>query len=406
MGRIRLKAIYVAWLVYILLQCVFGGVLAVAVILRVRDSDSPAELAGKAAVLVESMSWHVAAYAAALAASVLAGFVCASWSRRAEYLNGIVLSLAIACFECTMPSVFSPLLGVPLFVLVIPCVLLGVAIRKASLHVGSSTTVVGSCVSGGDSAKVTGLAILLFIMLYCVHVGRYGVVTPVAWVAGKTWLNKPEVYVVPQPLAYQEASTNSGFVFQCYGYSFETPWLMVSTKTGLCLGATIVFSNGPTLCVSSPFHEEGMLGEWRNRFSNTFSCASILFGEDAVTSEFDLLKAILYSKPSDLRFLMHGREALNNVSRLLTKNAIHSAARTHFGKKDDYQSSVKIEEFRYDKCWGFQVTASTSNVFHSLMVFDDGPPITMFLLWHRVATNQADQAAVNRILSTFKRVEP
>jgi hypothetical protein len=145
------------------------------------------------------------------------------------------------------------------------------------------------------------LGILLLIYVYF---------NPVILLSATRWKarGKPELWIVPKPLADVSIKQTAGQTFALYGYQFEVPWTEVKREERLKSIHLVFFSNGFVLMLRDPAQTVDQLKLLTRVGTENEASLKRIFGEGATRSNYALRSGILNLTPSDLCYPYQGKK--------------------------------------------------------------------------------------------------
>src|ERR1700723_48785 len=141
--------------------------------------------------------------------------------------------------------------------------------------------------------------------------------------------NEPELWIVPTPLPTGVREPSAGRTFSYLGYDFESPWAEVKLEKKYQSIATVYFSDGEFISISTG---PDLTGAMQERSTKRRAALQDAFGPGVMESNYRLRSSILYSTPSDLRLFSSPREmvaksvflVLKPISVLNAKTGLYS----------------------------------------------------------------------------------
>jgi len=141
--------------------------------------------------------------------------------------------------------------------------------------------------------------------------------------------NEPELWIVPTPLPTGVSEPSAGRTFSYLGYDFESPWAEVKLEKKYQSIATVYFSDGEFISISTG---PDLTGAMQERSTKRRAALQDAFGPGVMESNYRLRSSILYSTPSDLRLFSSPREmvaksvflVLKPISVLNAKTGLYS----------------------------------------------------------------------------------
>ena len=117
--------------------------------------------------------------------------------------------------------------------------------------------------------------------------------------------NKPELWIVPTPLPTGASEPSPGRTFSYLGYDFESPWAEVKLEKKYQSFATVYFSDGELISISTG---PDLTGAKQEASTERRTALQDTLGAVVMESNYRLRAAILYSTPRDLRLFSSPRE--------------------------------------------------------------------------------------------------
>jgi hypothetical protein len=140
-------------------------------------------------------------------------------------------------------------------------------------------------------------------------------------IAGKFGMDKPFLERVPAPLNDTSIATLTGMSIQRYGCSFQVPWDSIEKQYSSDYVAVLRFSGGASLMLTSPDDPVLPFAEIAKKGPQEHAAMAALFGENAIRSDYDLVRAALYARPSDVRW-WNSRSAHVRIFELMGQKGI------------------------------------------------------------------------------------
>ena len=156
------------------------------------------------------------------------------------------------------------------------------------------------------------LSVLLLIYVY---------VNPVTLLSVTWWKAraKPELWMVPRPLAVVSIEQTAGQTFTFYGYQFEVPWPEVNREEHLKGTQLVYFSNGFVLMLRDPAQSVNQLKLLTREGTENQDSLKRLFGEEATRSNYALRSKILNLTPRDLQLSISRQKMVSSSVLLMLK---------------------------------------------------------------------------------------
>ena len=136
---------------------------------------------------------------------------------------------------------------------------------------------------------------------------------------------KPELWIVPTPLADVSIEQNAGRNFIFYGYQFEVPRTDVNREEHLRNMELVYFSNNLVMMLHDPAQSVKQLKELTGEGTKNEAALKRLFGEEATRSNYALRSKILNLTPRDLH-LSFSRQKMVSSSVLLALKPMWAGA--------------------------------------------------------------------------------
>jgi hypothetical protein len=156
------------------------------------------------------------------------------------------------------------------------------------------------------------LGVLLLIYVY---------VKPVTLLSVTRWKAraKPELWMVPRPLADVSIEQTAGKTFTFYGYQFEVPWTEVKREEHLESIELLYFSNGFALMLHNPAQSVNQLRVLTSEGTENEAVLKRIFGEEATHSNYALRSKILNLTPHDLQLSLSRQKMVSSSILLMLK---------------------------------------------------------------------------------------
>jgi hypothetical protein len=131
----------------------------------------------------------------------------------------------------------------------------------------------------------------------------------------------PRLALTPQPLTDYGANLTEGMSFSEFGYDFEVPWKDVDKVRRFKSLTMISFKSGQTVTFFDPQQTVDRIKIMREAAVPTGKDVSVLFGSEAMASNYQLLNTILSTTQRPISILTPSKELVRNWMLLTSKQS-------------------------------------------------------------------------------------
>jgi hypothetical protein len=139
---------------------------------------------------------------------------------------------------------------------------------------------------------------------------------------GKFGLDKPFLESVRTPLKETGTATLTGVRIEEYGCSFQVPWNSIEMQYGSGSVTIVRFSGRAGLMLKGPEDSVGSFPDIAKEGPKEHASMAALFGEDAIRSNYHMVRAALYARPSDVRWWNSRRAHIRLFELLVQKDML------------------------------------------------------------------------------------
>jgi hypothetical protein len=127
---------------------------------------------------------------------------------------------------------------------------------------------------------------------------------------------------VPAPLKDTSVATLTGLRIEKYGCSFQVPWDTIEKQYDSGSVALLDFRGGAGLMLISPDDGVQSFADMAKKGPQEHAAFAALVGEDAIRSSYDLDRAALYARPSDVRWWNSRHAHIQLIELLVEKDVL------------------------------------------------------------------------------------
>lgn len=169
-----------------------------------------------------------------------------------------------------------------------------------------------------------GAVIVVLFMCLAVLFVVFGVQVETYLIARKITRQKPSMSFVPTPLTDSTPTASSGTKISRFGYELEAPWSDVDRIDDRGGIARVVFKSGRVLVLFNPIDAVDRIHEMQKAAQGTGKPSADIrkvFGSQATSSNFDLVRTVLSTKPEDAKLSISREDAIKLAILLVLKNS-------------------------------------------------------------------------------------
>lgn len=200
----------------------------------------------------------------------------------------------------------------------------------------------------------------------------------------------PQHSAVPSALPTQDVDPSPGTTVSRYGYQFEVPWDKAEKIEDTKLVSKIMFKSGQIVLVWDPSKELDRLSVFQQAAAANHTTMAAMYGADAASSNYDLLKAIYETTPDRTSLWESKQRAARDMAFLIIKEG--DSAMDHNG----------VYFVRTGIWRGFQHGLPAMHNFVILELFDEHDRELSVWIGSTNKDTTVTQREINRIVQTLR----
>jgi hypothetical protein len=231
--------------------------------------------------------------------------------------------------------------------------------------------------------------VLSLVLVYALIFGR---ATLFVWNEKKEAAKNPALAIVPVPLPDTSISNAQGTTVSFFGYQFEVPWQVSIQKERESFAAFVISQSGQQgISFINPARTPGFVKMMKDDLGPQFGYLTLLYGGQATRSDYDFVRAVLNSSPSQLSIVMPRSNEVRAANLLLMKEAEINGAETG------------LYSFEFGRLRGFQRGDPARSKGVNIEAFDAENHKFKFVFGNKAGPNAGlTQGDINRVLQTLR----
>jgi hypothetical protein len=197
--------------------------------------------------------------------------------------------------------------------------------------------------------------------------------------------NKPELWIVPQPLQLESGAPANGKIFCRFGYQFDSPWTDVSSERKQGTVDALIFSGGQGLMIVDASETTDPIANGQKpEDAKGVQAVKALFG-------YAFRSQVLNATPADLRWFAT-RQHMVSSSTLITLKIL-----------DAPHMQGGLYSFQTPRFRGFQIGSPSRDQSVTIEVYDPQDlKIRIVISSHAAPGEKFSQSDINQIISTLQ----